>query len=96
MELCHEQVRERAYYIWEGEGYADGCADAHWLQAEAELRVAATANPAEHTIASTPVKTAKPRASRAKTAAKAETLSAKPAAKSRSRHRAASAVAQLS
>lgn len=35
--VTEHQVRERAYYIWEGEGRHCGRADTHWLQAEAEL-----------------------------------------------------------
>lgn len=35
---CREhRVRERAYEIWQREGRPDGNANAHWLQAEAEL-----------------------------------------------------------
>ncbi|HZU89918.1 MAG TPA: DUF2934 domain-containing protein [Stellaceae bacterium] len=32
-----QRIRERAYAIWEGEGRPAGRADAHWLQAEAEI-----------------------------------------------------------
>ncbi len=31
------QIEERAHAIWEREGRPDGCADAHWRQAEAEI-----------------------------------------------------------
>jgi hypothetical protein len=38
--LDREQaIRERAYFIWEAEGRPDGNSLAHWLQAEAEIRV---------------------------------------------------------
>lgn len=33
--ISEHQVRERAYFIWKNVG--GGSADAHWLQAEAEL-----------------------------------------------------------
>jgi hypothetical protein len=32
-----QQIRERAYAIWEGEGRPVGRADDHWLRAEAEI-----------------------------------------------------------
>ena len=32
-----QQVRERAYFIWEDEGRVFGQAEAHWLRAEIEL-----------------------------------------------------------
>lgn len=32
-----QQIRERAYAIWEGEGRPADRAEAHWLQAEAEI-----------------------------------------------------------
>jgi hypothetical protein len=31
------QIRERAYQIWEASGYQDGAADQHWLAAECEM-----------------------------------------------------------
>jgi hypothetical protein len=31
-------IRTRAYEIWESEGYPEGKADDHWLQAEAEIQ----------------------------------------------------------
>ncbi|GJE54993.1 DUF2934 domain-containing protein [Methylobacterium thuringiense] len=37
MDVIEHRVRERAYYIWEGEGRVVGRADAHWFQAEAEF-----------------------------------------------------------
>jgi Protein of unknown function (DUF2934) len=30
------QIRERAYQLWEASGYQDGAADQHWLAAERE------------------------------------------------------------
>ena len=41
-DVRQEQVRERAYQIWEREGRQDGRAEEHWWQAEQEL-----AEPAE-------------------------------------------------
>ncbi|HEV2545403.1 MAG TPA: DUF2934 domain-containing protein [Methylobacterium sp.] len=66
MVLCENSVRERAYYIWEGEGRVFGRAEAHWLQAEAELRQSVTT--VEAAVVAAPAKVAKPRASRAKVA----------------------------
>ena len=37
MKPFEQQVRERAYYIWEDEGRVFGQAEAHWLRAEIEL-----------------------------------------------------------
>jgi Protein of unknown function (DUF2934) len=31
------QIRERAYHLWEAGGYQDGAADQHWLAAEREV-----------------------------------------------------------
>jgi Protein of unknown function (DUF2934) len=31
------QIRERAYQLWEANGYQDGAADQHWLAAEREV-----------------------------------------------------------
>lgn len=33
----HEQIRRRAYEIWENEGRSEGAAQRHWLQASDEL-----------------------------------------------------------
>jgi hypothetical protein len=33
----HEQIRQRAYEIWEAEGHPDGADERHWLQACDEL-----------------------------------------------------------
>ncbi|AWI90655.1 DUF2934 domain-containing protein [Methylobacterium sp. DM1] len=63
---CENSVRERAYYIWEGEGRVFGRAEAHWLQAEAELRQSVTT--VEAAAVAAPAKVAKPRASPAKVA----------------------------
>ncbi|WP_232632052.1 DUF2934 domain-containing protein, partial [Methylobacterium sp. Leaf118] len=70
MQLCEHQVRERAYSIWEDEGRGFGRAEAHWLQAEAELGRAASAAPLaiETRVAAAPAAlapVAKPRAARA-------------------------------
>jgi hypothetical protein len=37
IEKSHEEVRERAYEIWEREGRPDGQHESHWRQALAEL-----------------------------------------------------------
>lgn len=79
MVVCENSVRERAYYIWEGEGRVFGRAEAHWLQAEAELRRTVPALEAEAVAA--PVKAAKPRASRAKAVQTPVTAPAKTVAK---------------
>lgn len=66
-----QQVRERAYYIWEGEGRVFGRAAEHWLMAEAEL--VSTRGPApvyvqpataDLSLSPSPAKVLKPRASR--------------------------------
>jgi hypothetical protein len=31
------QIRERAYQLWEASGYQDGATDQHWLAAEREV-----------------------------------------------------------
>lgn len=36
--LPDEDVRRRAYELWEAEGQPEGSHDRHWLQAERELR----------------------------------------------------------
>jgi len=56
------QVRERAYFIWEGEGREFGRAEAHWLQAEAELSRPAAPAMAEAVVVPSPAKVLKPRA----------------------------------
>jgi hypothetical protein len=38
-------IRMRAYEIWESEGYPEGKADDHWLQAEAEMQDQTNAQP---------------------------------------------------
>ncbi|WP_238179607.1 DUF2934 domain-containing protein, partial [Methylobacterium dankookense] len=81
MEITEHQVRERAYYIWEGEGRVHGRADSHWLRAEAELRVAPEAKPARKS-APRAAKVEAVKAEAAKTGiTKTETKAAKPAAK---------------
>jgi hypothetical protein len=45
MSQREQQVRERAYFIWEGEGRIFGRAEAHWLQAETELQACLTPAP---------------------------------------------------
>jgi hypothetical protein len=63
-----QAVRERAYFIWEGEGRLHGQADAHWLRAEVELSETAPVK-----------KAAKAPARKAEGAAKVAALSAKAA-----------------
>ncbi|MHC2088919.1 DUF2934 domain-containing protein [Methylobacterium sp. CM6244] len=77
MNPFEQLVRERAYDIWESEGRVFGRAEDHWLTAEAELRAASLSAPvyvqpvtADLSLAPSPAKTLKPRASRS-TAAKA-------------------------
>ena len=76
MTLIEHTVRERAYYIWEEEGRVHGRADAHWLRAEAEIAAPASILTvqavAEASLAPSPAKTLKPRASRAKAAVEAK------------------------
>jgi hypothetical protein len=45
-----EQIRQRAYRIWEREGRSEGSHEAHWQQAERELEDerAGAAGTAEH------------------------------------------------
>lgn len=70
MDAFEQQVRVRAYHIWEDDGRVFGRAEEHWLKAEAEMRQAdvvllvrqAAADP---TLAASPAKTLKPRAPRA-------------------------------
>jgi hypothetical protein len=38
------QIRERAYHLWEASGYQDGAADQHWLAAESEVLAAFAAS----------------------------------------------------
>ena len=84
MDVIEHRVRERAYYIWEGEGRVHGRADAHWLRAEAEIAAPAAILTieavAETSLAPSPAKTLKPRASRAKAVAQPV---AKPAAEAK-------------
>lgn len=85
MDVIEHRVRERAYYIWEDEGRVHGRADAHWLRAEAEVAAPAPILTIEAvaatSLAPSPAKTLKPRASRAKAVAKPAEVAAKPAAK---------------
>ena len=85
MDVIEHRVRERAYYIWEDEGRIHGRADAHWLRAEAEIAppapILTIEAVAETSLAPSPAKTLKPRASRAKAIAKPAEAAAKPAAK---------------
>ena len=63
MDHIEHRVRERAYYIWEGEGRVHGRADAHWLRAEAEIADPAPTVPAVEAIpAKAPRKAARTKA----------------------------------
>ncbi|NEU13741.1 DUF2934 domain-containing protein [Methylobacterium sp. BTF04] len=89
MNPFEHQVRERAYFIWEGEGRVIGNAEAHWLRAENELHRAAgplvvQASTADITAAPSPAvtldKTLKAKASRTRSAtAKADEKAKAPA-----------------
>ena len=37
-DATEQQIRDRAYWIWQAAGQPEGQAEAHWQQAEAELR----------------------------------------------------------
>ena len=77
MQIDEHHVRERAYYIWEGEGRIHGRATQHWIRAESEV-LAAHAPAETVTVAAAPqrVQAKKTAETKAKPAAKA----AKPAA----------------
>ncbi len=78
--VSEHRVRERAYFIWEIEGRLSGRAEAHWLQAEAELtarveplRVEAVATATDHLPSPSAVLKPAPKKTKAvKAAAKAE------------------------
>ena len=36
--VLHDRIQQRAYQLWEGEGRPNGRGDAHWQQAEREIR----------------------------------------------------------
>lgn len=79
MKPGEHHVRERAYYIWEGEGRVFGRADEHWLRAEAEFIAMGAVAPTDPVAlpltvqssapamsdAPSPAKALKPRSSRA-------------------------------
>lgn len=76
MKPGNHQIRERAYYIWEGEGRVFGRADEHWFRAEAECSAKAveqiaaaplTVQPSAPLMsdAPSPAKALKPRSARA-------------------------------
>ncbi len=80
MKAGEHQVRERAYYIWEGEGRVFGRAEEHWFRAEAECIAKAAEQSAAATLtvqpsapaisdAPSPAKALKPRSARAAGAA---------------------------
>jgi hypothetical protein len=73
MNPFEQQVRERAYYIWEDEGRVFGQAEAHWLRAEIELLT-----PSRMSIEVIQAATADVTLSASPAAVLAETLKAKP------------------
>ncbi|KQO74221.1 DUF2934 domain-containing protein [Methylobacterium sp. Leaf88] len=73
MNPFEQQVRERAYYIWEDEGRVFGQAEAHWLRAEIELLT-----PSRMGIEVIQAATADVTLSASPAAVLAETLKAKP------------------
>jgi len=52
----HEEIAGCAYLIWEREGRPQGCEEAHWLQAEMQLR-AVRKQDAGHPVAAASMKT---------------------------------------
>lgn len=82
MHPFEQQVRERAYFIWEGEGRVYGHATDHWLRAERELvadrPVQVRPVVAEISLAPSPARALKPKAGTRSAAAKA-VETAKPA-----------------
>ena len=80
-QYSEQQVRERAYFIWEDEGRVFGRAEVHWFQAEAEFATAAaeavlTVEPVVEASAPAPAKALKAATTRK---AKAEKAPAKAA-----------------
>ncbi|MCJ2082200.1 DUF2934 domain-containing protein [Methylobacterium sp. J-090] len=75
MHPFEQQVRERAYFIWEGEGRVFGHATEHWLRAERELAADAPVQVrpvvAEISLAPSPARALKPKAGARSAAAKA-------------------------
>ena len=74
MDTIEHRVRERAYYIWEGEGRVTGRAEAHWIQAEIEIAAARveTAPAAQPSVKKAPARAKAPaKAAAAKPAPKA-------------------------
>ena len=55
------QIRERAYQIWEASGYQDGAADQHWLVAECEVLASFAASTSATALSKTGKKTTKSR-----------------------------------
>lgn len=83
MQSNEQAVRERAYYIWEGEGRVHGRAHIHWLRAEAELSTVEPAKKPARKAAEKPAVKAETVKAAAKPAA-AKPATAKPAAKAKS------------
>jgi len=67
----HDQIRQRAFQIWQAEGHPEGRDFEHWLQAEAELNGApAEDKPKKAAAPKAAPKAAAPKAAAPKTAAK--------------------------
>jgi hypothetical protein len=56
-DISEDDIRLRAYALWEADGCPDGSHDVHWLQALRELTE--EANAAAGDISQTPLKTSK-------------------------------------
>jgi hypothetical protein len=59
-QVSREEIAAVAYSIWENEGRPEGRAVEHWLQAEAQLRLAHPANPSRGFERSKPLRAARP------------------------------------
>jgi len=63
MSDLEDKIRARAHEIWVSEGYPEGCAEQHWLSAQAMIME----EMAEAVVARKPAKTRAPRAKKAPT-----------------------------
>lgn len=85
MNPIEQQIRERAYFIWEGEGRVFGRAEDHWLRAERDLHGRGSHELGLHQdagpmivqavaqpLAPSPAETLKTKATRTRAAAKTE------------------------
>jgi hypothetical protein len=48
MHDLEQKIRERAYYLWVGDGCPEGKADAFWLTAQRDLLASSLATPSAH------------------------------------------------